>query len=1132
MSEPQHSTGRLSRARKAALWSILTLAVMAVAVSVALSMATGRDYAAPKWLQARITQAINADIDGISIGFGGMGLRIEEDWTPQLRLSDVTLRGAGGVVLASLSDVRSVVALRPLLRGDLQPAEIGVSGARVILRRSADGRVGLSVGEAAPQLEEAANMAELAAQLDALLERRHFAALRRVEADNLTLRYEDARAERAWSADGGRLDMTRNGDDLTIRGDVALLGARDYATTLAMNYTRRIGETAAEFGVSFEDMPARDIAGQSPALTWLEALDAPISGALRASVDAAGRLGPLNATLQITEGRLRPNEATKPIPFSEARIYFTYDPADQAMRFSDVTVTSNSVTARAEGQAYLVGMEDGWPSELLGQFRLSNISANPEGLYPEPVEVEQAVMDMRLQLEPFRLTLGQLSLTDRGGQLVLKGDLEAGAEGWRLALDGRMDALNGERMLALWPRSVTPVTREWIADNVRSADLSNLQLAVRAAPGREANVFLGFDFSGLETQFVKDVPLIEAASGHASLSDSRFVITADSGHVTAAQGGRIDIAGTSFIIPDVRVRRGPARARLSTHSTITAALSLLNEPPFGFMTKANLPVTLADGQARLAGRLDFLLKPDLQPDEVAFDVGGTLREVRSETLVEGRVIAAPMLDLKAGNSGVSVAGAGRIGQVPVEGRWQSALGPQADGTSRLSGWIELSERFIDEFRIGLPPGSVSGRGRADVEIELPRGAPGRFTLRSDLEGVALRVPALDWGLPAAARGSLEVSGTLGQPPEIGLVALDAGGLLAQGSVSLQADGTLERARFSRVRLDDWLSAPVELVGRGAGRAPQVLVSGGVVDLRRTSLAGDGQGPDGGGQGRGGQGRGGQGRGGPISLALDRLVISDGITLTDFRADLDMTGGATGQFTARVNEGAAITGSIVPKDGRSAFQILAGDAGGVLASAGLLRQAREGAMTLTLVPAEAPGSYHGSLSVEDVRLTEAPALADLLNAISVVGLLEQLDGEGIHFSEVKAQFQLTPERVSLLAGSAVGASMGISMQGYYYPGSRQLDMHGVLSPFYLVNAVGGLFTRRGEGIVGVNYEMRGSAASPTVRVNPLSILTPGVFRDLFRRPPPDGIGPTQEAQDEGAPADRGQGVKRPPWENDR
>ncbi len=1094
MSEPQDNTTRGGGARRAVLWAVLVLAALSVAVAVAVTAATGRDFTAPDWLRARIVQTINEDVLGVSFAFGSVGLRIEEDWTPQLSLQDVTVRGPGGVVLANLSDVQSTVALRPLMRGQLQPAAIRLSGARVTLRRAEDGQVRLSVGEAAPPLEEAANMAELAAQIDDILTRRHFAELRRVEAGNLSLRYEDARAGRAWSVDGGRLEMTREGDALTMRGDFALLGARAYATTLAMNYQRRIGETAAEFGVSFEDMPARDIAGQSPALAWLEALNAPISGALRASVDEAGALGPLHATLQIGEGVLQPTPATQPVGFSQARVYFTYDPDDQRMRFDEITLDSKWVTAVAEGQALLVGMESGWPDELLGQFRLRRISANPAGLYPEPVEIDEAVMDMRLQLDPFLLSLGQLSLTDQGSRLVLNGELEAEPAGWRLALDGTMDALKPERLLTLWPRSVKPRTREWIDENVAAADLSDVQLAVRARPGADPDVFLGFDYTGLETRFIKDVPVIEDAAGHASLIDNRFVVTADAGHVTAAQGGRIDISGTSFIIPDVRIRRGPARTRLHTDSTITAALSLLNEPPFQFMSKANLPVTLADGQARLAGRLDFLLKPDLQPDEVAFDVAGTLREVRSETLVEGRVIAAPVLNLKADNDAVRVEGAGRIGRVPVEGEWRSALGPETDGTSRVTGWIELSERFADEFRIGLPPGSLSGRGRAEVAIDLPRGGPGRFEMSSDLSGVALRLPQLDWALGAGATGNLEVSGTFGQPPEIGRIALNAAGLRAEGGVTLNADGTLERASFERVRLDDWLSAPVDLVGRGPGQPPQVLVSGGRVDLRATSLAG------------GGEGGGATGEGGPVSLALNRLVISDGIELRDFRADLDMSGGASGSFTGRVNGGAAVEGRIVPHRGRSAFEIRSQDAGGVLAAAGLLKQAREGAMRLVLVPGAAQGSYDGSLEVENVRLTDAPALAALLNTMSVVGLLEQLDGEGIHFGDVEARFQLTPDRVTLLSSSAVGASMGISMDGYYYLESGQMDMQGVVSPFYLVNQIGGLFTRRGEGLVGVNFEMQGPAADPRVSVNPLSVFTPGMFREIFRRPPPEAVQP--------------------------
>ena len=51
------------------------------------------------------------------------------------------------------------------------------------------------------------------------------------------------------------------------------------------------------------------------------------------------------------------------------------------------------------------------------------------------------------------------------------------------------------------------------------------------------------------------------------------------------------------------------------------------------------------------------------------------------------------------------------------------------------------------------------------------------------------------------------------------------------------------------------------------------------------------------------------------------------------------------------------------------------------------------------------------------------------------------------------------------------------------------------------ALGSVVSRRGEGLFGFNYRMTGSSEDPKVSVNPLSILTPGIFRDIFRRSPP-------------------------------
>ena len=42
----------------------------------------------------------------------------------------------------------------------------------------------------------------------------------------------------------------------------------------------------------------------------------------------------------------------------------------------------------------------------------------------------------------------------------------------------------------------------------------------------------------------------------------------------------------------------------------------------------------------------------------------------------------------------------------------------------------------------------------------------------------------------------------------------------------------------------------------------------------------------------------------------------------------------------------------------------------------------------------------------------------------------------------------------------------------------------------------LVSRRGEGVVALGYTVEGPIAGPTVTVNTLSALTPGVFRRLF------------------------------------
>ena len=113
----------------------------------------------------------------------------------------------------------------------------------------------------------------------------------------------------------------------------------------------------------------------------------------------------------------------------------------------------------------------------------------------------------------------------------------------------------------------------------------------------------------------------------------------------------------------------------------------------------------------------------------------------------------------------------------------------------------------------------------------------------------------------------------------------------------------------------------------------------------------------------------------------------------------------------------------------------------------------------------------------------------------------MSGPGILLTEVDSKFRSTEEEIIVESASAFGPSIGLSLDGYYNRKAESLDMQGVLSPIYFINGIGSALTRKGDGLFGFSFNLDGKKGQPSLEVNPLSILTPGIFRDVFRRPPP-------------------------------
>ncbi len=148
-----------------------------------------------------------------------------------------------------------------------------------------------------------------------------------------------------------------------------------------------------------------------------------------------------------------------------------------------------------------------------------------------------------------------------------------------------------------------------------------------------------------------------------------------------------------------------------------------------------------------------------------------------------------------------------------------------------------------------------------------------------------------------------------------------------------------------------------------------------------------------------------------------------------------------------------------------------------------------------------------VTMTDVRLRNAPLLAQILSLASLRGLTDVLNGDGVLFTRIDAPIKLSAGRIDIPGLRASGPAMGLTARGWIAPARGELSLDGVLVPSFGVNsALGGLpiigdlfVSRQGEGLFAPTYSVRGTLARARVSINPIAALTPGVLRRIFENP---------------------------------
>lgn len=1063
-------------------WGMLgTLSLALIILTFLYLSLSGQTVLAPETVRARVEAGFNDRLGNSQVSVGSVDVSVGRDGIPRVALSDVAIGNPADGVVAVLNTLRGRLAPGRLLRGELAVSRLELEGAQITLRRTASGD--FAVSAEAGGTDTARSVPDLLNLIDGVFESSALSSLNTVEAGGIVVSLEDARSGRIWQATNAKVVLRRaeTGTTLSLVSDV--FNGTDNIAGIEISIARNLTTQGVSLGVKVSDMPAADIALQSPVLAWLGVLDAPLSGSVRTEIGADGQMSSFAGTLDIGSGALQPAPDVPPVGFESARAYFTFDPSRERIDFTDIAVVSERGRLSATGQTYLAELTGPWPQAFLGQFTIATLDYDGEGVFEGPVSMADLRADVRLRLDPFTLEIGQLAVDQDEARIRATGRVTAGADGWHASVDAKAGMIDTERVLTYWPVIVSPITRGWLSQNLQAGFLENVSAGVRFQTGSKPDAILSFEFGEGTVSFLKHMPPLTGATGRASLVDKKFTLYLDEGDVDSGGEGILNAAGSMFTVPDTRPKPAMGEIDLVVDGKLTAALTVLNNPPLTIMDRAERSPDLAEADAVAKAHIVLPLKERILRDEVSYSVQADLRNVSSDKIATGRLLTADRLAFAATPDELRLDGPLRLDGVPVRAAWRQPLDEGAETGGWINGTVTLSDAAIKAFDIPLPEGLVGGQGVGRFRLELPRDGSPKLDLESDLVGMELSVGGIGWRKSASDAGGFELSAVLGNVPEVEGFSLSAPGLALDGQINLDDAGGFAEATFESIRVGDWLDGRVELTPRGADLSPAVRISEGRLDVRNL--------PDGSGE---------AGDGAPLDVTLDEVVVSDGIALTSVRGNFQNgRAGLSGTFTGRMNGRTPVEGTLAPANGGTAVRVQSADAGNAIKDAKLTPNAEGGTLDLVLTPVRnAPsGTYNGQFLVENMRLRKAPILADLLDAISVVGLIDQLAGPGILFSTVDGKFRLTGDQLVLTEAAAVGGSLGISADGIFDFAQDRLDFRGVISPVYFVNGIGAAVTRRGEGLFGFNYRMTGTPDDPKVGVNPLSILAPGMLRQIFR-----------------------------------
>lgn len=893
--------------------------------------------------------------------------------------------------------------------------------------------------------------------------------------------------------------------------------------------------------VTFERINPRDIGLFSRFLAPLQALQLPVSGDLHVDFDGAAQPQTGAFNLFVEPGALLLSEAV--VPISELTLGLEADFKARRLRLADGRFNVAGVAGALNGDIDFI-TDDGLLRSLELSLDGQGLMIDRTDLFQRQLDIPRARAALSYDVGEALLSIERLTLTHSYGEAETSGQILLANNRPVFDFVTGFGSMSREAVSQLWPTPVAKRTRQWVDTNIVGGRLESGTLTLRATldelvsrdrftPIREEALRLDLQFDEVDIRFLAHLPPLQNTRAGMSLRGTSFRARAEGGTidlpVSAAeltdtlQTRAMQVDNVELLLPNFRATGAPAEIEMRAKAEIADAMRALARPPINLARNVNFDFDRITGSADSVIKLNLpLIVPKGEPRPVQFQIDGVADGVDIAGKLGPYEIKNAQAHVDINNDRMVMRGRADANAVNAGFAWHQPLRPeQADQTK-----LGLAGRFTPQDLADLGQGwagvRLKGESFINLLLEGPIAAPRGFRVHADLTEAEFAPRPLAYEKPAETPSYVEAA------------IKNNDGQIAQIRARLHIDGDevlATQMNFDRGVLRKMTLTPFNL-GKSKNVAmaiePQdkgsfVSVTADMFDAEQlfdtfnteVKLAKEPfaflpfLGPDVVVEGRIGE----------VVGAYETRIEATRFRL--FRKDgLHEEAWLEGVF----DDGTDVLASIERSDAKTrAFSLQTENAGNLMRLFDWVEEFYGGALNVQGdmydTGYDAAGKRKdlaGRMTLVSFRARNVGVLAQILTLASLTGIADTLGGDGIKFDKAKSNFSITDGRLNISQGQVNGPAIGLTAQGDFDMVNGDVDIGGTLVPAYSLNSflgkiplVGGILgSREGEGLIGIGYRVAGERGDIGVLVNPLSVLTPGVFRRIFEF----GIGLPDRAPD--------------------